>query len=92
MALNHAVALAMVHGPHAGLDRLDALEVAGRLPGDHHPLAVRAHLLEMAGEGEAAREAYEAAADLARNIPQQRYLRSRAAQLVGAPGRHAPSL
>jgi RNA polymerase sigma factor (sigma-70 family) len=81
VALNHAVALAMVRGPRAGLDRLDVLEAAGRLPGDHHPLAVRAHLLEMTGDREAARSAYAAAADLAGNIRQQRYLRSRAARV-----------
>ncbi len=85
VALNHVVAVAMVHGPRAGLDRLDLLEAAGRLPGDHHPLAVRAHLLEMAGERDAARLAYAAAATLANNISQQRYLRGRAARLGRTP-------
>jgi RNA polymerase sigma factor (sigma-70 family) len=82
VALNHAVALAMVKGRRAGLDRLDALEAEGRLPGDHHLPAVRAHLLEMEGDHEAARDAYEVAANLATNIRQQRYLRARAAGLT----------
>ena len=82
VALNHAVALAMVEGPRAGLERLNTLEAAGRLPADHHVPAVRGHLLESAGEREEARAAYEAAADLARNMTQQRYLRAKAARLA----------
>jgi predicted RNA polymerase sigma factor len=82
VALNHAVALAMVKGPRAGLDRLDVLEAEGQLRGDHHLSAVRAHLLEMEGNREAAHDAYEVAANLATNICQQRYLRARAAGLM----------
>ena len=85
VALNHAVALAMVRGPRAGLDRLGTLQAEGRLPGDHHPLAVRAHLLEMAGDRKAARTVYEEAANRARNLRQQRYLRARAANLADEP-------
>ncbi len=85
VALNHAVALAMVQGPRAGLDRLATLQAEGRLPGDHHPLAVRAHLLEIAGDREAARTVYEEAANRARNLRQRRYLHARAARLAGAP-------
>jgi predicted RNA polymerase sigma factor len=43
---------------------------------------VRAHLLEMSGETEAACEAYRAAARRARNLPQQRYLIGRATRLL----------
>ena len=85
VALNHAVALAMVRGPRAGLDRLGRLQAEGRLPGDHHPLAVRAHLLEMAGDRKAARTVYEEAANRARNLRQQRYLRARAANPADEP-------
>jgi RNA polymerase sigma factor (sigma-70 family) len=81
--LNHAVAVAMVHGPRAGLSYLD--EQAGRLPADHRVAAVRAHLLEMAGDADAARELYAAAADRAASLPMQRYLNARAARL-GTPG------
>jgi predicted RNA polymerase sigma factor len=45
--------------------------------------AVRAHLLEMAGDRAAARETYQRAADRAMNLAQQRYLHGRAARLTG---------
>jgi RNA polymerase sigma factor (sigma-70 family) len=77
--LNHAVAVAMTHGPRAGLARLD--ELAGRLPDDHRAVAVRAHLLELAGDAAGAREHYAAAADRAASLPMQRYLNARAARL-----------
>jgi RNA polymerase sigma factor (sigma-70 family) len=84
VTLNHAVAAAMVHGPRAGLDLLDALDRDGRLA-DHHRLdAVRAHLLEMAGDPAAARVAYRAAARRTTSRPEQRYLEGRAARLAGA--------
>ena len=77
--LNHAVAVAMVRGPRAGLALLDELD--GRLPTDHRVPAVRAHLLEMAGDAAAARDRYAAAADMAASLPMQRYLNGRAARL-----------
>jgi RNA polymerase sigma factor (sigma-70 family) len=78
VALNHAVAVAMVHGPHAGLDRLGKLEADDRIAQDHRLHAVRAHLLEMAGDRAAARESYLAAARRTTSLPQQRYLHARA--------------
>ena len=81
VALNHAVAVAMVRGPRAGLDLLETLEADERIAEDHRLHAVRAHLLEMAGDHVAAREAYEAAARRTTSLPQQRYLRGRAARL-----------
>jgi RNA polymerase sigma factor (sigma-70 family) len=79
VALNHVVAVAMVHGPQAGMRRLD--EVAGdrRIAADHRVHAVRGHLLEMAGDRAAARRAYLAAADRTTSLPQRRYLLTRAA-------------
>ena len=62
VALNHAVAVAMTHGPGAGLERLGRLETDRRITADHRLEAVRAHLLEMAGQHQAARAAYQAAA------------------------------
>jgi predicted RNA polymerase sigma factor len=47
------------------------------------PGGVRAHLLEMAGERDTARDGYLAAAALASNLPQQRYLYARAARPAG---------
>ncbi|KOV71476.1 RNA polymerase subunit sigma-24 [Streptomyces sp. AS58] len=81
--LNRAVALAMVHGPRAGLTELDRLaEPAGAPAGMRHRLdAVRAHLLERAGDHEAARAAYESAAAGTLSLPEQRYLHGRAARL-----------
>jgi RNA polymerase sigma factor (sigma-70 family) len=82
VALNHAVAVAMVRGPAAGLDLLASLEPDPRIAGDHRLASVRGHLLEMAGDPVAAREAYQAAARQAFNLPQQRYLYARAARLA----------
>jgi RNA polymerase sigma factor (sigma-70 family) len=82
VALNHAVAAAMVHGPRAGLELLEPLAADARLRDDHRLYAVRAHLLERAGDLDAARDAYEAAAHRARNLSQQRYLNGRAARLA----------
>jgi predicted RNA polymerase sigma factor len=79
--LNHAIAVAMVRGPAAGLRMLGELEDDSRLA-DHHRLeAVRAHLLEMAGDTEAARAGYRAAARRTTSLPEQRYLEARADRL-----------
>lgn len=77
--LSRAVALAMVQGPRAGLAAVAAVE--GRLAGHHRLDAVRAHLLEKAGDHEAARAAYRRAADHTLSTPEARYLRLRAARL-----------
>jgi RNA polymerase sigma factor (sigma-70 family) len=79
--LNHAVAVAMSGGPRAGLAMLEALESDRRIADDHRFLTARAHLLEMAGQTAAAREAYRAAAGRAPAVPQQRYLHARASRL-----------
>jgi RNA polymerase sigma factor (sigma-70 family) len=81
--LNHAVAVAMARGPQAGLELLAGLAGDERMNEDHRLPAVRAHLLEMAGERDAAREGYLAAAALTNNLAQQRYLYARAARLAG---------
>jgi len=81
VALNHAVAMAMVHGAPAGLDLVGKLATDDRIAEDHRLYAVRAHLLEMAGDPTAAHEAYLAAAHRATSLPQQRYLHARAVRL-----------
>jgi predicted RNA polymerase sigma factor len=86
VALNHAIATAMVHGPAAGLTLLDALEARGVLPEHHRLPAVRAHLLEMSGNHTAALENYRIAASLTASLPEQRYLLTRADRLAA---RHA---
>ncbi|MFE6621810.1 RNA polymerase sigma factor [Streptomyces sp. NPDC057740] len=77
--LNRAVAVAMVHGPRAGLAEL--VELEGELSAGHRLDAVRGHLLERAGAHDQARAAYEAAAARTLSLPEQRYLRARAARL-----------
>jgi RNA polymerase sigma factor (sigma-70 family) len=79
--LNHAVALAMVRGPDAGLERLAALDADERMRSHHRLDAVRAHLLELAGDADGARAAYQAAARRTTSLPEQRYLEGRAARL-----------
>ncbi|HEY8480875.1 MAG TPA: DUF6596 domain-containing protein [Spirillospora sp.] len=84
VTLNQAVALAMVHGPSAGLDLLRSLEGDERMSGHHRLAAVRAHLLEMAGDTAGALEAYRRAARGTTSLPERRYLESRAARLKAA--------
>jgi predicted RNA polymerase sigma factor len=80
VTLNRAVALAMTDGPAAGLALLDGLE--DRL-GDHHRLhAVRAHLLELAGDPKAAVAEFGAAADRTANLRERHYLTTQAARLA----------
>ncbi|MGW6270671.1 RNA polymerase sigma factor [Streptomyces sp. NPDC055060] len=78
--LSRAVAVAMVHGPRAGLVEVAAIEDG--LTGHHRLDAVRAHLLERAGETDAARAAYQEAATRTLSIPETRYLQMRAARLL----------
>lgn len=81
VTLNHAVARAMALGPAAGLELLAALESDGRLADHHRLAAVRAHLLEMSGDREAARNSFREAARRTGSIPERRYLESRAEAL-----------
>ena len=86
VTVNRAVAAAMAVGPAAGLALLD--EVADRLAGSHRVDAVRAHLLELAGDTAAAADRYAAAAGRATSVPEQRHLARQAARLrsAGRPG------
>ncbi|MGP4104919.1 RNA polymerase sigma factor [Nonomuraea sp. KM90] len=81
VTLNHAVAAAMVKGPRAGLELLVALDSDERMAGHHRLHAVRAHLLEMAGDRMAACAGYRAAARATTSLPERRYLEGRAARL-----------
>jgi RNA polymerase sigma factor (sigma-70 family) len=82
VALNHAIAVGMVHGPRAGLELLEALDADERLAGHHRVNAVRAHLLERAGDFQAAVENYRDAAAGTTNIPERDYLIEQAARLT----------
>ncbi|HEY7101526.1 MAG TPA: sigma-70 family RNA polymerase sigma factor [Mycobacteriales bacterium] len=79
VTLNRAVAAAMVHGPAAGLTLLAAVE--DQLSGQHRLDAVRAHLLEMAGDTTAAAEHYAAAAARTTNLPERHHLSRQVARL-----------
>jgi predicted RNA polymerase sigma factor len=83
VTLSRAVALAEVHGPTAGLALLGTLDAADRAAQGHRLDAVRAHLLERAGDPTAARAAYRRAALLTASEPERRYLHLRAARLTG---------
>jgi RNA polymerase sigma factor (sigma-70 family) len=85
VTLNRAVALAMVDGPRAGLELLATLDGDERLGDRHRIPAVRAHLLELAGDTAAAREQYREAARRTTSAPEQRYLDRRAAALIPQP-------
>jgi RNA polymerase sigma factor (sigma-70 family) len=82
VTLNQAVAVAMVDGPRAGLELLATLDGDDRMIGHHRVDAVRAHLLEMAGERAEARDSYRTAARRTTSIPERRYLESRADRLA----------
>lgn len=77
--LSRAVAVAMAHGPESGLAELKGLEK--ELSGNHRLDAVRAHLLEKAGDTEGALAAYQLAANRTLSVPETRYLMMRAARL-----------
>jgi RNA polymerase sigma factor (sigma-70 family) len=83
VTLNHAVAVAMAHGPAAGLAMLDPLLADPALRRHHRLYAVRAHLLELDGDPAAAAEHYRRAAQLTASLPEQRYLNGRLARLAG---------
>jgi RNA polymerase sigma factor (sigma-70 family) len=78
VTLNRIVAVAMVHGPAAGLEQLAAAEADPALAEHHRVHAVRAHLLEMTGDRETARASYRLAARRTLSVPEQRYLESKA--------------
>jgi predicted RNA polymerase sigma factor len=87
VALNRAIATAMVHGPAVGLVMLEPLD--GPLAGHYRLDAVRAHLFEMAGDARAAVAHYRAAAARTTSIPERQYLTTQAARLraeTGEPG------
>jgi RNA polymerase sigma factor (sigma-70 family) len=82
VTLNRAVAVAMVHGPRAGLAVVGTLDDDDRMAHNHRLEAVRAHLLELAGDLAAARNSYQRAARMTASLPEQRYLALRAARLA----------
>jgi RNA polymerase sigma factor (sigma-70 family) len=85
VALGQAIAVAMVHGPAAGLEQVAALDADARIRGHYRLDAVRAHLHELAGDRERALAHYRAAAERTTSLPERDYLIARAARLGGVP-------
>ena len=84
VTLNHAIAAAMVHGATTGLKLIETLAKDERLAGHYRLDAVRAHLLEMSGDHQAAIANYLSAAERTTSVPEQHYLHGRAARLSAA--------
>jgi predicted RNA polymerase sigma factor len=85
VTLNHAIAIAMVHGPSKGLELLKTLDSDIRLAAHHRLDAVRAHLLEMLGDHKSAVKHYRTAAGRTTSIPERNYLMAQAARLEEGP-------
>ena len=84
VTLNHAVAVAMVDGPAAGLRMINPLVQDKLLRPNHRLYAVRAHLLELDGQPQEAHADYATAARLTTSIPEQRYLIAQAERIVAS--------
>ncbi len=83
VALSHAVAVAMVYGPAVGLERVAQLDGDARLAGHYRLDAVRAHLLERAGEHLTAVTHYRRAAERTTSLAERNYLLLKTARLTG---------
>jgi RNA polymerase sigma factor (sigma-70 family) len=82
VTLNRAVAVGMARGPQAGLHVLSDIDGDARLVEHHRLAAVRAHLLELAGDTSGARAGYLEAASRTESDPERRYLEARADRLA----------
>lgn len=82
IALNHAIAVAMVHGASAGLDLVNELDTDDKLRGHYRLAAVRAHMYEMIGDNAQAIVNYRAAADGTASPPERDYLLMKAARIM----------
>ena len=81
VALNHAIASAMVHGAAAGLALLEPLDSDPRIAGHYRLDAVRGHLYDRAGDRAKAIEHYRSASERTASIPERDYLLMKAARL-----------
>ncbi len=84
VALNRAAAVAMLHGPQAGLDALDALADDRHLQRSHLLPAARADLLRRQGRDQEAARAYREALERVGNAPERRYLERRLVEVEGS--------
>ncbi|MFL6028164.1 MAG: RNA polymerase sigma factor [Friedmanniella sp.] len=90
VTLNRAVAVGMAQSSRQGLAVLAPLLDHPSMRRHHRTYAVRAHLLEMAGDDHEAARDYAHAARLTASVPEQRYLNRRAERL-GWRGESEPS-
>ena len=81
VALNRAVALAMVDGPEPALAEVEALERDGRLAGYRYLPSTKADLLHRLGRDAEAVTAYQAALALTGNAAEQEFLEQRLSAL-----------
>jgi RNA polymerase sigma-70 factor, ECF subfamily len=81
VALNRAVAVAMVHGPAAALGEIETLEADGRLAGYRYLAATKADLLRRLGRNAESAEAYRAALELTDNEAEREFINGRLAEL-----------
>ena len=82
ISLNRAVAVAMVDGPQAGLELIDAIDASGDLEGYHLLYSARADLLRRIGAKEESAKAYLKALDLVTNDSERRFLERRLHQVT----------
>lgn len=78
VAMNRSVAVSRVHGPEAGLQALDSIPNRQSLETQHLYHAIRASFIARLGRPEAARAAYQRAADLASCEAEREFLQSQA--------------
>jgi RNA polymerase sigma factor (sigma-70 family) len=86
VALNRAIAVAMVRGPAAGLEIIDALDADSRIAGHYRLDAVRGHLYERSGDFTRALEHFRRAAERTANVPERDYLTGKALGIGSALG------
>jgi RNA polymerase sigma factor (sigma-70 family) len=82
VTMNTAVAVSEVHGPQAALELLNPLLDDRRMARSHRLHAVRAPLLEAAGDPDTALEAFRTAGRLCTNVTEQRYLNEQILRLA----------
>ena len=86
VALNRAVAVAMVEGPAGGLAQLEAIDHDGALDNYRYLHSARAELLRRLERRDEARESFQRAIDLADNAAERRFLQRRLDECVAAEG------
>jgi RNA polymerase sigma factor (sigma-70 family) len=85
VTLNHAVAVAQVEGPAAGLRLVETAAADPRLAGHHRVHAVRAHLLLAQGHFDEAAAEFRTAARRTLSVPERQYLLGKAQQIAPTP-------